>query len=465
MSIRFRFVCAVFVTALFVWGCSAEAEVLDLSNWDTQCLFRYDYVLEEDLGIARESEPVEVTLSVPGTASGEWETHVRVVRLTGDNAGELVPHEVLGKTSVLQEDGGTPAESVNVIFLADCPGKGRATYRLFWGLPASGQDTLPPSPSETGLLVSGEAPGLTLENEYYHIQLDPKSGAILSARRTDQDDDHRMFYKTIPCHFGTDVWSPPQSWDHDYDWAQPPNQKVEGGAVALRYHRWGPLEHYRDVVVSITYTFYAHVPYVQVSLVMNFTEDRSVHAVRMGEIVVSHSEKPVMEEGKEASPEVFTHYAWPERDGSLTQREINANRGEDGRANLPGIAPGALGILGRDVPWVAGYNKTRGYGFASLRRAQFAGNVLGNATPQAAPCTYVANYGWGFSYWSRPMVYPLGERETPLDQNTALAAGSLFTVEEALLLFKPDEELRDVRKTHQEFTHPLHQVFLGTGPW
>lgn len=452
----------------------AEPASVDVNDWPKQFAFHYDYVLTDSAGLARRQEPVEITLSAPGGSPSDWERNIRVIRIESGSRGVVVPHQVLdevsaGPTLVEQGEPPAPAQSVNVVFFADCPAKGSVTYRLFWGMPkdAVTKTNLPEATDPQPLRVNGEAPGLTIENEHYHIELSPKSGAIFTARLAGRPESENLFYRSTPIHFGVDVWSPPQGWDHDYDWKSPPNQSLESGPLAVRYRRWGPLEHYRDVTVSITYTFFAHVPYVYVSSTMQFTADRSVRAVRMGEIVVTHSHKAGVND-KDAdgkSPDLLSHYAWPDANGQLRTIEIDAHRSEDGSANLPGVVPGALGILERDVPWVAGYNTTKRYGIATLRKSQFAGNTLGGAVPQSAPCTYVSNYGWGFTYWSRPMVYPLGSKATPEDQNTALAAGAFFGTEEVLLFFVPDDGLRTVRGVYDRLVHPLQHVFAGVGPW
>jgi len=451
----------------------AEEMSVDLRGWEGRFAFQYDYVLEETAGLDREAEPVEVTLTMPGDAPELWQDHIRVVRLADAGSGVLTAHQVLDSVRAVAQTesdsaGPLPAASVNVVFPASCPAHGEVTYRLLWGVPEAAESRVDPLPLmrvDDGLAITGEAPGLAIRNEWYAAQLDPRSGALRTARLAHATEAPEMFYKTVPIHFGTDIWSPGESWDHDYDWAEPPHQKREGGPLALRYHRWGPLEHYRDVVVSITYTFYAHAPYVHVSSVMEFTADRSARAVPLGEIVVSHSRRPGAESEEGAPPDIFTHYAWPNLDGSTAVREVDTCRDGEGQANVPGIAPGALAILDRDVPWVAGYHAAGAYGLATLRRSQFAGNRAGGPAPCSAPCTYLANYGWGFTYWSRPVVYPLGEKGTPLDQNTAIAAGTLFAVEEALYFFEPDEDLRVVRDAHRRFSEPLRFRFEGTGPW
>lgn len=452
---------------------AAAPETVAVGDWAGRFVHVYDYVLRETEGLARENEPVEITLTMAGDPAEAWRDHIRVVRMADAEQGVLTPHEVMGATEaggVEQPDGNTPhpAASINIIFLADCPANEEVTYRLFWGIPEGGAGgEVPEAVPANGLRVAGEAPGLAVDNEFYHMELSEKSGAIQRIHTTFQTSDTEMFYNKIPIHFGTDIWSPGQSWDHDYDWSAPPNQKMEGGALALRYHRWGPLHNYTDVEVSITYTFYAHVPYVHVSSTLRLTKDRSAHAIRMGEIVVSHSRRPPdnPDPKQEESPETFTHYGWPDGAGGVVQREINAYRNELGQAAIEGHVPGGLGVLDRDIPWVAGYNLKEHFGLATLRKNQFVGNYLGGVTPQAAPCTYLGQYGWGFVYWSRPMVYPLGAATSELDLNTAVAAGTIFGTEEALLAFKPDASLDAVASESRRFTTPLRFEFKGTGPW
>lgn len=454
---------------------AADPAAIDVSKWNDQFAFHYEYVLSETHGVARTREPVEITLSVPLGIGGVSPNDIRVVRMESESHGALVPFQLLGEVTaehIPAEKGETPvsARSVNVVFFVDCPAKGTVKHNLFWG--RSMDDEVHPELAVAegvtdGLRVAGEAPGLTIENEFYRVQLDPKSGAIFRARLAGRPESEDLFYRSIPIHFGVDVWSPPKNWDHDYDWQSPPNQKLDRGPLVTRYHRWGPLRHYRDVIVSITYTFYAYTPFIHVSSTMHFTENRSVRAVRMGEIVVAHSHTALPNE-KDAdgkSPDLLTHYAWPDLKGFTQTVEIDANRDSGGAANLPGVVPGALGILDRDVPWVAGYHAEKNFGIATLRKSQFAGNTLGGAAPQSAPCTYVSNYGWGFTYWSRPMVYPPGARGTPEDQNTGLAAGTFFGVDESLLFFKPEGELHEVRDAHEKQAHPLRHAFVGTGPW
>ncbi len=457
-----------------------QTSAVDLKAWDGLFAHRYDYVAIETAGLARRNEPIELTLTASPGVVTNWNDEVRVVRLDSSGNNRLVAHQILGRAtaSVLVDSkdkakkdrvARAPAESVNIVFLAECAARKSARFRVYWAQAKEASARvadLPRAAAPTDLVVNGEPPGLTIENEHYALRLDPKSGALRAARRVAHDDSRLMLYRNVPTHFGADVWSPPQSWDHDYDWKAPPNHKLLRGPIATRYHRWGPFQHYTDVVASITYTFYAQVPYIHVSTVFDFTADRSVRAVRMGEIVVDHSRKPgVARDPANEGREVFTHYAWPDEAGGVFSREINAHRDPDGMENVEGLARGAIGILERDVPWVAGYNTKLDYGMASLRLRQFVGNRLGGPIPHTAPCTYVANYGWAFTYWSRPMVYPLGLKGTDLDRNMALAAGTLFATEEALLVFEPDASLRVVREARQRLVAPLRHKFKGTGPW
>ena len=51
------------------------------------------------------------------------------------------------------------------------------------------------------------------------------------------------------------------------------------------------------------------------------------------------------------------------------------------------------------------------------------------------------------------------------DKGELIAAGTIFATEEALLIFKPDADLRCIRDAHRRFTRPLRLQFKGTGPW
>ncbi|MCL4216645.1 MAG: hypothetical protein KJ052_06530 [Candidatus Hydrogenedentes bacterium] len=451
-------------------GAQFNAPLVNLSDLDEAFVYQYDYELKETAGLARNQEPVEISLTVPRRDDLGWFDNIRVVHILEDENGALVPHEVLGSVTAGGLDKETknephPASSVNIAFFADCPASSSATYRIYWDAAESGTARdIPKVKAHDPLKIEGEAPGLTIENAYYSLTLHPDSGAIQSTLLKGQMEENRMYYHTIPIHFGTDVWSPNQGWDHDYDWASPPSQKLEGGPLVLRYHRWGPLHEYTDVIVSITYTFYAYQPYVHVSSTMEFTKDRSVRMVRMGEIVVHHGAHANSPD-KDPTPEFFSHYAWPERDGSVTTRSINEGHDEQLRSRVEGLAPGAIAILDRDVNWVAGYHADKNYGMASLRLNQFAGNRRGGPVPQSAPSTYVANYGWAFSYWSRPMVSPMGTKGSALDQNMAVADGTIYGAEECLLVFAPGDSLAQVQEAYGRVAEPLRFMFKGTGPW
>ena len=76
-----------------------QAAPVNLGDYQRHFAFHYDYVLAETAGLARAYEPVEVTLTVPGTPAPSWQEHVRVVRLLADGRGELVRHETLGSVA------------------------------------------------------------------------------------------------------------------------------------------------------------------------------------------------------------------------------------------------------------------------------------------------------------------------------------------------------------------------------
>ncbi len=438
-----------------------KSALFSISGWDSLFIYQYDYVLKETSGLKRTAEPVKVTLSAKPGEIKNWTNEIRVVRWDSVQPPELIPFQVYGKETADKP----PTESVNIVFIAKALPYQKINYKIFWG--KCSDKVLPSAEQPTDLKLTGLKPGLTINNRYYHIELSEKSGAIQTARRASQGNEELIsFYQGVPIHFGADVWSPPVSWDHDYDWKTPPNQQLIHGPIMIKYHRWGPLKSYQDVIVHLTYTFFTNVPYVVVSTIMEFTENRSARAVRMGEIVVTYmpsKEHPDYSKIN-SSDNVFTHYAWPEGERIVT-RDIASHLDSKKVAQIEGFARGGLAVLDRDIPWVAGYNKLKKFGMASLRKSHFVGNKYGNPLPFTAACTYLGQYGWGFTYWSRPEVYPFGKRNTMLDHNTVVSKGTIFLSEEALLIFDPTNINKNIRNVYTKYTHPLKLQFKGTGPW
>ena len=459
----FLFVAIIFFTAFREKQSEPQGKVTQFSTdgWDSLFTYQYDYVLKETSGLARTAEPVVITLSAKPGEIKNWTDEIRIVRSESAQPPELIPFQVYGKETADKP----PTESVNIIFIAKALPYQKITYRLFWG--KCSDKVLPSAQQPADLKLTGSQPGLIIDNTYYHIELSGKSGAIQSARRAGQGNEGLIsFYQGEPIHFGADVWSPPAGWDHDYDWQTPPNQKLVHGPIMIKYHRWGPLQSYKDVMVHLTYTFFSNVPYVVVSTMMEFTKNRSARAVRMGEVVVTYlpSKEHPSYSKIDTSDIVFTHYAWPEGDRIVT-RDIAANSNSDNVAQIEGFARGGLAVLDRDIPWVAGYNALKKFGMASLRKTHFIGNKYGNPLPYTAACTYLGQYGWGFSYWSRPVVYPFGKRNSALDHNTVVSKGTIFASEEALLIFESSDLNKNIRDAYIKYTQPLKLQFKGTGPW
>lgn len=458
----------LFVTIIIFTACEdkqsePQGKVAQFSTagWDSLFTYQYDYVLKETKGLARTAEPMKITLSAKTGEIKNWTDEIRIVRYDSVQPPELIPFQVYGQETVDKPS----TESVNVIFIAKALPYQKITYKLFWG--KCSDKVLPSAQQPTDLKISGNQPGLIIDNTFYHIELSVKSGAIQSASRASQGNRGLIsFYQGAPIHFGADVWSPPANWDHDYDWQTPPNQKLVHGPIMIKYHRWGPLKSYQDVIVHLNYTFFSNVPYVVVSTMMEFTENRSARAVRIGEIVVTYlpSKGHPSYSQIDTSDIVFTHYAWPEEDRIVT-RDIATHLDSQNVAQIEGFARGGLAVLDRDIPWIAGYNALKKFGMASLRRTHFVGNKYGNPLPFTAACTYLGEYGWGFSYWSRPEVYPFGKRNSTLDHNTVVSKGTIFASEEALLIFDPSDLNKNIRNVYTKYTHPLKLQFKGTGPW
>ena len=470
-----------------------EVRMEELDQWTKQFRYRYDCTLRESAGIGRDAEPVEITLDARAGEMVNWQKEVRIY-LIGDDHALAVPFQVHGRRRAQLPESLTPqTESANVLFLAACPPSAAVTYRILWGLtgapvdapaataphplqvtsysdraPAPGPGVGRGSRREAGSASAGKTgAGATIANRLYRIRLSERSGGILHVSRAGHSGEPQMrfFQEGIPVHFAADVWSPPDRWDHVYDWPRPPNEEWVAGPLMIRYHRWGPMSRYHDVNAHVTYTFHAEVPYVLVSTMLEFTRNRSVRTVRIGEIVTTHAETADRAaKRKEPLARVFTHYAWPEGGRARTLR-IQSHLDSRNAARVKGYVSGTLAVLDRDVPWIAGYDELGGYGIASLRKSQTVINKIGGPIPFKAACTYIAQYGWGYTYWSRAAVFPTGPRESALDRNTVVAKGTVFASEQALLVFDPSDDLRQIREAVKKWNAPLRRETRGSGPW
>lgn len=268
--------------------------------------------LEETEGFARAHEPVDILLSFRSDQTSDLRREVRVARVNpADAALQEVPSQVYGESQQGRERMG------RVVFFADVPARGRVLYLVFYGNP---QAELPDY--VTDLSVAGEKLGLDITNHYYTARLSSQVGQL-----------ERLIYRNSG--LGLELFAsgdghgePPHiDWAHDYlassrfqkfrvtNWASCPNHEIVRGPLCVHVKRWGfphspahPLFTPSRMHISVTYSFYAGLPYFFKESTMEMVKDFDIDYLRDDEWVFT------------GYP--FTDQVWVDRDGRLHEGEV-----------------------------------------------------------------------------------------------------------------------------------------------
>ena len=205
-------------------------------HWDPAWKSYMSLVLSEEHGFERTAYPVHATV---GVLSGYLRSpdEVRVVRAekkNGDVVYKEIPSQIYDVVTwndpkilaVEEKDAETgervvryhPTTSFSVAFLAEVEAGAKATYIVFYDNPAA------PKPMyATDLAVAkGKGLGRTIENAFYKIVLQEKSGVIyeIVEKTTKIQLEHKLETNGA-IHWNPDVYAPPHAWYHSSDWSNP----------------------------------------------------------------------------------------------------------------------------------------------------------------------------------------------------------------------------------------------------
>ena len=258
----------------------------------------------EGAGLERSGEALDVVVAVPAGAVGSLSREVRVARVVPGEGREgsrpvEVPSQVYGEERRLRD--GPPAAGergerrAHLVWQADVPGGEEVWYLVLAGNPAA---ELPEYPSD--LRVGGEGFGLDVENDHFRARLSRQTGQL-----------ERLTYRRA---HGLELFAggeghgePPHlDWAHDYlagdrfnklrvtNWEACPNYAVVRGPLCVTVRRWGvphsplhPVLSASDLLVDLTYTFYAGAPYFTKHGRMEAVQDFGLDYLRDDEWVFS----------------------------------------------------------------------------------------------------------------------------------------------------------------------------------
>jgi hypothetical protein len=336
------------------------------------------------------------------------------------------------QTEEIEEESGTPISryhpttTFSLCFLTDLGPNEKASYLVFYNNPSAEKPVY-----ETDLVVSGDGLGKSIENEFYRVLLDEKSGMIteIVEKQTDTKLEHKLETNGA-IHWNPGTYSPPHSWSHCSDWENPPFSEVTG-PIFYSLHRAAPLPHLKDVMVSIDYYFYKDSPVILMESTMQITEDIFVKALRNGEVVFNK--------------EVFSNAAYQSLRGKVHDIDFSKTR----------MHPEHVITLRADTPWITFFNEEKNTAFASLFLDVSASNLMGGGASLQQPYIYIQHGPW--YYLSRAFVYSFGSNNQ--SRMLPVKNGSIYHERIGWIpfSFKKKKEMRNtVRKFYNMFKNPLH---------
>lgn len=376
------------------------------------------FALVEDAGIDRIHEPCEVSVSVypdeVSTPDGEGGLghELRVYRVVEGHEPELISSQVFDTGGVPgRPDRDThtyifsPSKTARVFFFAEVPAHSSVIYVLTYGNPSP-----PPVPVPgAALRITGKAPGFTVSNSHYVCDLEKKSGQIKSLHFAGEGAEQLpelTNHLTAALHWNPDAYGANGKWGHTFAWDPPDHINiVADGPLLFRVTNTGRMpDEAPQVYASVSYSFYADVPYIGVTTMMDVRDHYSASAIRNGEIVVdSH---------------LMTHFAWKDKAGTIRQIPTMAK---------PGVLDEPAVMTEPDIPWAAMINEYDRYGIAAIWTVADAFQREEGTRPVHRPgYFFYCHHIWAtpLTYFTRAWVYPFSHKGRR--PNVPIEPGAVF---------------------------------------
>ncbi len=413
-----------------------------------QRVFHY----RETAGLARHREPVELMLSAYTEECGNWQRELRMQAME-PRSGTLsaIPFQVIRETranhtAVRRRD---QCSTAWVMAFLDLAPNTDLMLICAWGqadAQAAAMDEFSPD-----LCLQEDNNGWRhVRNAHYDAGLCPRSGqlgSLTACARPDRalyyapgnNQSHRFL------HYNPDLWIPDQVWSHASDWDPPPYATEAAGPLVLRTRRWGALPRIHGVQCCVEYTFCAWTPWIRTRTVLEVDTVLSTNAIRNEEIVMNADQ--------------VDWWACKETDGVIRDEPIHPD---------PDLPSGIVAVVRNEAPWIAFYHQDSGVGLAGIRLQQQA-TTRGNAEKAYWNTgTVVADYGWGFRYWSRSLIYGTGDFWP--DREYVVEPGLLYVDECAYLPFTlmsgtGFERFEQIEAAEARLRFPVERIWRGSGPY
>lgn len=406
------------------------------------------FALSETAGIDRYMEPVEFTIAARAENCGHLERELRVFQYDTTRYNLLpINFQTFDARSFPGRPAGTsnenylqhPSEAVAVACLASVPANTTQVYLVTYDNPDAGAFV----PEATDLSVEGESLGARVDNRFYAAKLDDKAGQIVSFQLKGREDDPVPLLTNSlsrAAHWNPDSFSDNGFWGHTFAWDPPENTVVTTrGPILFRITNSGRMPEYTPQVrATVSYSFYAHTPYVKVTTITEVRDPLNASAIRNGELVLdSH---------------LITHFVWQNKDGGVrTIRTAHGPNWQDEWGTR----------VDQDVPWIAMTNEEKDYGLGEIVLASTAFNPLRGEATQHRPAFYLYyHHFWStpLTYFTRGWVYPFSDYQRgpiiPVD------AGSTYVEKMAFMPFylhKGHRRYEEIVSARKQLEQPLVQ--------
>ena len=274
--------------------------------------------LDEPIGLDRSGEPVDVAVGFRADQATDLGRELRVARCDAASGTlDEVPSQVVDVTR--RDD----QYVCRAVFAADVPAHGQAHYVIFYGNPHAERPAY-----MTDLATRGEGTGLDITNQHYSARLSRQTGQL-----------ERLTYKRVhdlELFAGTQGHGEPPhiDWAHDYvssnrfqklrvtNWSRCPNWEVVRGPLCVQVRRWGfphspihPLFTPSRLHMSVTYTFFAGLPYFLKHGRMQVVKDMDITYLRDDEwLFMGHN---------------FTDALWLDGQGQVHEGDVDRDQQDE----------------------------------------------------------------------------------------------------------------------------------------